>query len=207
MHIGISAARLGTDTPCGCTAFERQKCRPGASAYDPECSRAQKSASDLDLPLPPAIHIHGPVAIPSIIDAVADEIKGENYRVRTPARFIKHNLHDDAYTRVKDDIAGLLGVHQDLVDYVYFACARGAEEHTDQLDPAVFTHRTVIVPVLLPAGKTILHADGDRVVLKHGIAYEINHERPHSVTVEDAISGCVVIMASVKRTPAEGAAA
>jgi hypothetical protein len=202
-----TATPLVSGATCACTAFERQKCRPGVGLIDADCPRA-RAASPAQVTTPqPAIHIHGPVGIPSIVDAVADEIKGENYRVRTPARFIKHNLHDDAYARIKEDIAGLLGVHQDLVDYVYFACAKGAEEHTDQLDPAVFTHRTVIVPVLLPAGKTILHADGDRVVLKHGIAYEINHERPHSVTVEDAISGCVVIMASVKRTPADGAAA
>lgn len=44
MQTGTTSAPPLGDNPCRCTAFERQKCRPGAGAVDANCLRAQLPA-------------------------------------------------------------------------------------------------------------------------------------------------------------------
>lgn len=145
----------------------------------------------------PPVKVLGGVYLSETVRAVAKEIRHQNNRVNTPTKFQKHSMHEETYVRLKKDIAALLDVPHTQVDYVYFACANGAEEHVDQLDPERFTHRTVLLPVWLPKGATTLYANGGTTPLYEGLAYEINHELPHSLDVEDKNGGCVVIMASV----------
>lgn len=138
----------------------------------------------------------GAIEIPKLVRELCETIKDQNNKVNTPVKFQKHRLYEELHNELKSDIAWLLDQPVDKVDYVYFSCANGAEEHIDQLDKELFTSRTVILPVILPSGVTILNANGSSIILKVGTAYEINHELPHSLTV-GGDEGCVVIMASV----------
>lgn len=92
-----------------------------------------------------------------------------------------------------------------MLENLYFSAARGAEPHTDLLDPAVFTPRILVIPVILPSGRTVIEAQGVEAVAEIGGVYEFDHERTHSMRVEDEESGCVVIMVAVKHPANDGA--
>lgn len=145
------------------------------------------------------IILHGRVDIPDAVIAAADPIRMLNYKTTTPARFQKNTLTADIAGPLLDDIADRIGVDRERLDYVYFSAAQGAEPHTDMLDPAVFESNTYIIPVILPAGRTVIMADGMEVVAELGEIYEFNHEVTHGMTVEDTESGCVLIMVAIRR--------
>ena len=144
------------------------------------------------------IKFHGFLKIPQGVIDAADPIKHLNYRTTTPVRFRKNTLTADIAGGLMEELAWLIGVSSDRLDYVYFSVARGAEPHVDQLDPQVFTSHTWVIPVILPKGHTRIFAENDVMVAMLGGVYEFNHERVHSMTVEDQDSGCVVIMVALK---------
>lgn len=145
-----------------------------------------------------SITIHGLVNVPLELAAAAHEIKHQNYKVNTPKRFHKNAMHEDSCEAMRRDIAALLGAELEKVDFVYFACSQGAKEHVDELDPALFSNKTIIVPLVLPKGKSLFRAQNAKIALSLNTAYEFNHEKPHELTLEDTQSGCVVLMASLK---------
>lgn len=144
------------------------------------------------------ITFHGRVRVPQAVVDAAHPIRMLNYKTTTPARFRKNTLTEDIAGPMMDELAAIAGVARERLDYVYFSAARGAEPHTDLLDPAVFTARTLVVPVILPAGRTVIEAQGAEAVAEIGGVYEFDHERTHSMSVEDEESGCVVIMVAIK---------
>lgn len=141
---------------------------------------------------------HGTVSIPEAVIAAADPIRMLNYRTTTPARFRKNALTADIADGLMDEISQRIGVARERLDYVYFSAAQGAEPHTDLLDPAVFTSHTYVIPVILPDGRTIITAENARMQVELGGIYEFDHERIHSMSVEDPTSGCVVIMVAIR---------
>jgi hypothetical protein len=145
------------------------------------------------------IRFYGTIDIPFQVINAADEIKHLNYRTTTPVRFRKNALTPDIAGGLMSTLAEFIGVTVDRLDYVYFSVARGAEPHVDALDPEKFTSHTWVIPVILPKGHTIIHAEHDSMVAKVGGVYEFNHERVHSMHVEDTESGCVVIMVTLKK--------
>ena len=147
----------------------------------------------------PVLLDHGPVDVPPEVFAAAYAIRLENYKVNTPKKFQVRPLHDRDAAQMIQHIASLAGVPASRIDYVYFSCAKGAEEHVDALDPSKFTERTLMVPVVVPPGRAILCADGLSIQVQVNHVYEFNHERPHSLELEDTESGCAVVMASVLR--------
>jgi hypothetical protein len=130
---------------------------------------------------------------------IADSIKLLNYRTSTPARFRKNKLTPDIAGVLMSDLSLLIGVESSRLDYVYFSVCRGAEPHVDVLDPLEFTETTYIIPVILPDGKSIITAEGESLSVEVGGVYEFNHEREHSMVLEDVTSGCVVIMVAIRR--------
>lgn len=144
----------------------------------------------------------GAVTVPASVVAAADKIKHLNYKTTTPAKFRKNTLTEDLAGEMMAEVATRIGIDQSSLDYVYFSAARGAEPHTDILDPAMFTDRTFVIPVILPQGSSVITAEEASAEVKLGHIYEFNHERTHSMTVEDTESGCVVIMIAVRKTPA-----
>lgn len=82
---------------------------------------------------------------------------------------------------------------------MYFSAAKGAEPHTDMLDPDKFASRTFIIPVILPQGDTVIRAEIDSQIAQLGNIYEFDHEKIHSMTVEDSESGCVVIIIAIEK--------
>jgi len=129
---------------------------------------------------------------------VADTIKHLNYKTTTPAKFRKNYLTEDLAKDLMKEVSTIIGVDQTKLDYVYFSAAKGAEPHTDILPPEIFTPRTFIIPVILPTGKSVIIAEEDRVEANFGEIYEFDHEKIHSMELEDTESGCVVIMVAIK---------
>lgn len=82
---------------------------------------------------------------------------------------------------------------------MYFSVCKGAESHIDLLNPAIFETRTFVIPVVLPQGKSVITAEDEQVEVKLNHIYEFNHEKTHSMVLEDNENGCVVIMVAVKR--------
>ncbi|AFU88280.1 hypothetical protein CcrColossus_gp410 [Caulobacter phage CcrColossus] len=145
------------------------------------------------------ITLHGNVYIPEAVIAAAEPIRMLNYKTTTPARFQKNTLTADIAGDLLQDIADRIGIDRARLDYVYFSAAQGAEPHTDLLDPEVFQSNTYVIPVILPAGRTVIEAGDAHVEAKVGDIYEFNHEETHGMTVEDTKSGCVLIMVAVRR--------
>lgn len=145
------------------------------------------------------ITFHGSVShIPDAVIAAADTVKLLNYKTTTPRKFQKRNLTEDIAGSLMSELSEKIGVDQSQLDYVYFSAARGAEEHVDALDPKEFQDRTFIIPVILPQGKSVIYAEDAQMEVALGGIYEFNHEKVHSMTVEDTESGCVVVMVAIK---------
>lgn len=140
---------------------------------------------------------HGKMNIPQSIVDNATSIKYENYKTNTPKRFQVHQENNDA---VLESISSIANVDKSQLDFVYFSVCKGAEPHIDLLDPAVFEPRTFVIPVILPNGKSVITAEDETTVVALNNVYEFNHEKIHSMSLEDNESGCVVIMVAVKRS-------
>jgi len=145
------------------------------------------------------IRHHGPIQIPAPLREYADTIKLQNYKVNTPAKFQVHPIGGLASARLRMNLGKLLGAPADRIDYVFFSCCNGAEEHVDQLDPQKHGPNTIIIPIILPTGRSTITAQGETVEVQLDHAYDFDHTKPHSMTLEDTESGCVVIMATVLR--------
>jgi hypothetical protein len=141
---------------------------------------------------------HGEMSVPDRITANAETIKFANYKTNTPAKFqIKSISEDD--TDLMDNLSSKIGVDKTSLDFVYFSVCKGAEPHVDLLNPAIFEPRTFVIPVVLPQGKSVITAEDEAVEVKLNHVYEFNHEKIHSMTLEDNESGCTVIMVAVKK--------
>lgn len=141
---------------------------------------------------------HGSIQVPQSIIDNADTIRFENYKTNTPAKFQTRRI-DDSDIAFMMDLASKVELNYTQLDYVYFSVCKGAEPHTDLLAPAIFEPRTFVIPVILPNGKSVITAEDEQspVTLNH--IYEFNHEKVHSMELEDTETGCVVIMVAVKR--------
>jgi len=122
----------------------------------------------------------------------------QNYKVNTPAKFRKNQLQSEDGETFRRDLAKLVGVPADKIDYVYFSCAKGAEPHTDQLDPEKFVDTTYVIPVILPRHGAIIMAGEASVSANLGEVYEFDHTKIHSMFVHSD-EGCAVIMATELR--------
>lgn len=138
---------------------------------------------------------HGKIEVPSFVLEHAETIKFENYKTNTPKHFQKHTTLPDI--RFTGAIANIAGVNIDRVDWVYFSVCKGAEPHVDDLGDK-FTDTTYVIPVVLPTGKSTITAEDQSAVVELGHVYEFNHNKIHSMELEDTESGCVVIMAAIK---------
>lgn len=96
-------------------------------------------------------------------------------------------------------IADKVKIDVNKLDFVYFSVCKGAEPHVDKLDPTMFESRTFVIPVVLPAGKSVITAENESIEVKLNHIYEFNHEKVHSMELEDTNSGCTVIMVAVKK--------
>lgn len=141
----------------------------------------------------------GAVAVPWAVREVADSVKLQSYKTNTPKRFQVQPLHAEAAGIMLEELSELVRVRQDRLDFVYFSVCKGAEPHVDLLDPVLFEPRTFVVPVILPKGISTITVEGERAQVFLNHVYEFNHERLHSMELEDIESGCVVVMVAVKR--------
>lgn len=139
---------------------------------------------------------HGAIYVPDTVVKNADLIKFENYKTNTPGKFQVHNESDAILLA---ELSDKLGIPFKSLDFVYFSVCKGAEPHVDLLDPNVFEPRTFVIPVILPHGKSVITAEDESVEVELNYMYEFNHERTHSMQLEDNESGCVVIMVAVKK--------
>lgn len=145
------------------------------------------------------IRHHGSVVVPGAVISAADSIKLLNYRTSTPSRFRKNLLTADIAGSLMVELSELIGVESSVLDYVYFSVCSGAEEHVDILDSSKFFETTFIIPVILPSGSSVITAEDSSMVVEVGGVYEFNHERRHSMVLDDVTSGCVVIMVAIRR--------
>jgi hypothetical protein len=139
---------------------------------------------------------HGLVDVPLTVVENAETIRFENYKTNTPAKF---QIRDETDAVLLSNVAGLLKSPINVLDFVYFSVCKGAEPHVDLLDPEVFEPRTYVIPIVLPSGKSVITAEDESVEVELNHMYEFNHEKIHSMTLEDNESGCVVIMIAVKK--------
>ena len=161
----------------------------------------------MDCPL--LIRSHGAVNVGPAVVQSADSIKLQNYKTNTPKTFQVQPLHVQDAATLTQELADRIKVPVERLDFVYFSVCQGAEEHIDLLDPSVFESRTFVIPVILPQGDNIIVAKDtagpDGIVPTHATfvklnhIYEFNHEKPHSMYVQDTESGCVVIMVAIKK--------
>jgi hypothetical protein len=141
---------------------------------------------------------HGIIEVPPGTIANADAVRFENYKTNTPGKFQIRQM-DESDRVFMMGLANKLNLEYSKLDYVYFSVCKGAEPHTDLLDPAIFEPRTFVIPVVLPQGKSVITAQDESAEVKLNHIYEFNHEEVHSMELEDIESGCVVIMVAVKR--------
>lgn len=143
---------------------------------------------------------HGQIGlIPTPILEVANRIKHQNYQVNKPNRFHKEVLEQRVVDILLTQLSTVIWPHTvDKLDWVYFSCASGAEEHVDELDPEVFLPTTFVIPVILPSEGNFIKAHGVEMEVRIGGIYEFNHETPHSMKVGDE-TGAVVIMIGMKK--------
>lgn len=141
---------------------------------------------------------HGSIDVPLSIIENAETIKFDNYKTNTPAIFQIRQLGEFDIS-LMNNLADIVGVDIHKLDYVYFSVCNGAEPHTDLLDPLKFEDRTFVIPVILPKGNSTITAEDERTVVELNHIYEFNHEKVHSMELEDTNSGCVVIMVAVKK--------
>lgn len=151
-----------------------------------------------------SIHTRGfvnPSLFSRSIMAAAHHIKRENYKVTHPRDFGVHRFEELTGAEILMDLlTAVLNQHLEDLDVVFFSCCKGAEPHTDLLDPAKFHPTTYVIPVILPEGESVIFTDTDKVTAKLGMIYEFNHEETHGMTVEDEESGCVVLMIAVRKS-------
>ena len=138
---------------------------------------------------------HGDIAIPQTVLDHSDTIKLENYKTNTPTKFQIRSLVGGQ--ELMASLAKIIGLPQERLNFVYFSVCKGAEPHTDKLNPKVFEDITYVIPTILPSGKSVIHADGVELEVKVGGVYQFYHTKIHSMTLEDITSGCVVIMVAV----------
>lgn len=136
----------------------------------------------------------GDVNIPSQVIVNADKIKFEHYKVNSPAKFQVHTLDDNLLI---DSLSSVIGISKEKLDYVYFSVCKGAEPHTDLLDPNKFTNDTYVIPVILPSGTSVITAESIKESVHVGGIYKFDHSKLHSMELEDESSGCVIIMVAV----------
>jgi len=141
---------------------------------------------------------HGIIDVPEQIAINAESIKLQSYKTNTPKKFQVHAV-SSADSLLMDRIATVVGVDKNRLDFVYFSVCKGAEPHTDLLDPNVFEPRTFVIPVVLPKGTSIITAEDEEAVVSLNHVYEFNHKKIHSMVLEDNTSGCAVIMVAVKK--------
>lgn len=144
---------------------------------------------------------HGRVDIPQEMVEVAESIKYQNYKVNTPSKF-QVNEFDGVFAShlFLERLQDILMINDICrLNYVYFSCSQGAEEHVDSLDPEEFTSTTLLIPIILPKGKSVITSEDEQAVVQLNTIYEFNHEKPHSMILEDTDSGCVVIMVAVRK--------
>lgn len=141
---------------------------------------------------------HGSMAIPETIRANATTIRFQNYKTNTPKQFRVCSFDEEEDIEFLTRLSRSLGINREKLDFVYFSVCKGAEPHVDQLDPHIFKAKTFVIPVILPRGNSVITAEDETAVVKLDHIYEFNHERLHSMTLEDTESGCVVIMVAEK---------
>lgn len=139
---------------------------------------------------------YGSIEVPDSIVSNAELIKLENYKTNTPKRFQIQPMVDSEFLR---DLGKQIQVDYNTLDFVYFSVCKGAEPHIDLLDPDIFEPRTFVIPVVLPNGDSVITAEEEQESVKLNHIYEFNHEKIHSMTLEDNESGCVVIMVAVRK--------
>ena len=141
----------------------------------------------------------GVLSIPATVLEAAEPIKLLNYKTTTPTKFKKNILTEDIGGSLMRDLSRLVSIPHSKLDYVFFSVCKGAEPHVDALDPEKFTPTTFVIPVILPTGDSIISAGHSSIIVELGGVYEFNHEKKHSMYLEDTESGCVVVMVALKK--------
>lgn len=123
----------------------------------------------------------------------AQSIREENYKVNTPSKYQKHCGNDSF---IINQLVEIINRDYSLINYVFFSCKEGAEPHTDKLNLSRFDEKTVVIPLILPNGKSRLLVEDETCELQHFLCYEFDHTKVHSLILDDTTSGCVLIMAT-----------
>lgn len=137
----------------------------------------------------------GTVDIPKSVGAHSDTIKFENYKTNMPTKFQVRNLTGG--DSLMESLSRVISIPMEKLDFVYFSVCKGAEPHTDKLNPKKFEDTTFVIPVILPSGKSIITAEDHRERVEIGGIYQFDHTKIHSMELEDTESGCVVIMVAI----------
>ncbi|HET8687988.1 MAG TPA: hypothetical protein VFM18_15240 [Methanosarcina sp.] len=145
------------------------------------------------------IHIRGFITVPQSIVDHAETIKLENYKVNTPKRFQKHTQDTSDSEAFLEALSKSVGIPAGKLDYVYFSCCRGAEEHVDELPSDKFEDTTFVVPVILPKGSCVMTVENEEAEVMIPLIYEFDHTKKHGLRLEDTESGCVMLMVAVKK--------
>ena len=140
---------------------------------------------------------HGSISIEPTMLQTADSIKYQNYKTNTPKQFQINSFHYTESSRFIFRLSDIVKISPSKLDFVYFSVCKGAEPHIDLLDKNKFEPTTFVVPIILPNGESIITAEDERIVVELNNIYEFNHEKIHSMVLEDTESGFVVIMVAV----------
>lgn len=140
------------------------------------------------------IDLMGKLRVNDYVMDLAQSIREDNYRVNTPSKY--HKYQGNCYETIQQ-LSDLFNCGESSIDYVYFSSKEGAEPHVDKLNLLKFEEDTIIIPLILPRGKSTLRVGGSSTTLEPLLAYKFKHTIIHSLELEDTESGCVLIMAAV----------
>lgn len=143
------------------------------------------------------IQVRGKLILPQSMLLHAEAIKLDNYKTNTPKDFQKETEVTSDGLKLMEQLSDLINVEPRNLDYVYFSACKGAEEHTDDLDPDKFEDTTFVIPLILPSGLSLLTAENEKREISVGSIYEFDHTKPHGLELEDEESGCVLVMVAI----------
>lgn len=137
--------------------------------------------------------------IPLQLMMKAGEVEKQDNQANEPG-FKRKVIKQDA-TALFHSLTTALGTLS--IEAVLFGCVNGSQPHVDRLDPRFYGAKTLLLPLILPTGESILRVGNDKINLNYNIGYLFDHTVLHSIIHETNGQGCTLLMATEALVPTD----